>query len=291
MLRAIFRLLLHRPDQPQVDPPTDRGRTAPAKTWTEEVGEGVVATVTVSTGHHGFVSVVGESHYQDALRKLSIHLNSERVFRARLVPEANNPHDPNAVAVRADCGDQQTLGYLPRQVAKTYQSRLIVHTSPVTCAARLIGTPERALGVVLDFEDVRDALGLPRVSVDQSEMDYDAAAEYHRLNNANRKFVKETRLVEQSDLDEAVRRYKRAIDALCRCCDLAKAKGLDVYGFTLNQTDAEPIDRLTLCLVRMRRPDEAAAELEKFLELFPHARDMKLVKAARTRVNRALSRP
>ena len=146
------------------------------------------------------------------------------------------------------------------------------------------------VGVVLDFEEVRDALGLPRVSVDQSDMDYDAVGEYHRLNKANREFVKETRALERSEPTEAVGRYRRAITALCECRDLARTKGIEAYGLTLNQTDATPIDRLTRCLLKMGKTDEASSELEKFVEAFPNAREMTLVKTVRERVNRAQGR-
>jgi hypothetical protein len=122
-------------------------------------------------------------------------------------------------------------------------------------------------------------------------MDFEAAAEYHRRNDANRQFVKETRLLERSDLEAAVVRYRRAIDALCECRDMARTKGLERYGFTLNQTDAAPIDRLTLCLVKMGRANEAAAELDRFAALFPLTRGMALLERAKARVARGLELP
>lgn len=70
---------------------------------------------------------------------------------------------------------------------------------------------------------------------------------------------------------------------------MARAKGLEVYGFALNQTDAIPIDRLTRCLVNAGRLEEAAKELDKFIEEFPQARDMTLLKVARERVDIARS--
>jgi hypothetical protein len=72
--------------------------------------------------------------------------------------------------------------------------------------------------------------------------------------------------METSNLSEAVARYRQAINTLRECRDLGRAKGLDAYGFSLNQTDALPIERLAMCLVKMRRVDEAAAELDRFVE-------------------------
>lgn len=291
MLRAFLRVVFGRRDDksrssPSLTSQPPRWREAPTRTLSDDLGNGVVATMTYSTGHHGFVSVVGESHYQDVLRALVSRIGSDGVFTARLVPEPHNPHDAEAVAVCVD-GDLAKVGYLARGVAKTYHSPLARRAEPATCPARLTGVDNVTIGVVLDFEEVRVALGLPRVSVDQGDMDSDAVAEYHRLNKVNRLFVNETRQVESSDPPEAVARYRRALATLSECRELARVKGLEVYGFVLNQTDAIPIDRLTRCLVEMGKLEEAAKELNKFIEEFPHARDMTLLKAARQRVNRA----
>ena len=274
---------------PSPSPLPSRWREAPRKTLVDDIGGGIVVTTTFSTGHHGFVAVVGESHYQDALRALVGRLGSEGIFTARLVLEPTNVHDANAVAVCVNDG-RAKIGYLARGVAKSYHASLAQFGKAVVCPARLTGGDGGAIGVVLDFEPVRKALGLPSVSVDQSDMDYEATAEYHRLNNANRVFVKETRPMEESDPLEAVARYRRALVTLAECRELAQAKGLEVYGFRLNQTDATPIDRLTRCLVTMGQIEEAAKELDKFAEEFPHARDMTLLKAARERITRAARR-
>jgi hypothetical protein len=150
------------------------------------------------------------------------------------------------------------------------------------------GVDKATIGVVLDFEVVRDALGLPRVSVDHGDIDYDAAAEYQRLTKANRLFVNETRPIERSAPAEAVARYLQALANLVECRDLARVKELEVHGYTLNQTDALPLGRLTRCLVKMGRFEEATKELDKFSEDFPAARDIALVKSAREHLNRAV---
>jgi hypothetical protein len=60
------------------------------------------------------VRVVGTSHYQDALLDLSGRQGDEeiRVQKvALLVPEPDNPHDPDAIAVQID---GRLVGYLSR---------------------------------------------------------------------------------------------------------------------------------------------------------------------------------
>src|SRR3954453_2190671 len=127
MLRALFRVLFGLRDdkaKPSSQPPMaarPSWREAPTRTDTNDLGHGIVATLTYQTGHHGFVQVVGESHYQDALRTLAGRIGSDGVFTARLVPEPDNPHDPRAVAVCVD-GDLAKIGHLARDVAKVYHS-------------------------------------------------------------------------------------------------------------------------------------------------------------------------
>lgn len=304
MLRTLIRLVFGQKDhdsKPSASPlqpravsapppsaPSPRWRGAPTRTLTDDLGNGVTLTTTYATGHHGFVSLVGESHYQDALRALAVRIGSHGIFTACLVPEPSNPYDANAVVVCA--ADVGKIGYLARNVARSYHSALARRAEPVTCPARLTGMEKANLGVVLDFEEVREALGLSRVAIDQGDIDSDGSNEYHRVNRATRLLVSETRPLEQSNPTEAVARYRQALINLLQCRDLARAKGIEVYGYVMNQTDATPIDRLTRCLVQAGRVEEAAKELDKFIEEFPHARDMRLLQVARKRVDLARSR-
>ncbi|MBX5470805.1 MAG: hypothetical protein IRZ21_13030 [Thermoleophilaceae bacterium] len=70
------------------------------------------------------VEVVGESHYQQALRSICgreawTEVRHECV--ALLVPEPTNPHDPNAVMVQID---GKLVGYLSRADAVAYRPTL-----------------------------------------------------------------------------------------------------------------------------------------------------------------------
>ncbi len=70
------------------------------------------------------LEVVGESHYQDALWRAvgSISDDQENVrseFTAALVPEPDNPHDRNAIAIHIE-GRQ--VGHLSRSDARRYRA-------------------------------------------------------------------------------------------------------------------------------------------------------------------------
>lgn len=99
------------------------------------------------------ISVVGESNYQEALRRVSGAPGSgEWKFEceACLVPEPTNQHDPKAVMVQIE---GQCVGYLSRRNASVFGPRvraIIDAEGAATCTAligRGDGNPN--LGVVL----------------------------------------------------------------------------------------------------------------------------------------------
>lgn len=148
MLRSIIRLI------------TGRGKQESAAPTTVTPVVSVSGMISYSTdGHHGFVAVVGESHYQETLLQLKTALDTlERdppAFEAFLIPEPENPHDPNAVAVATPA--REKIGYLSRDVARSYHKALLKQGTLVSCPAELVGgTREKpAIGVVLDFAEVR----------------------------------------------------------------------------------------------------------------------------------------
>jgi hypothetical protein len=77
--------------------------------------------VRLAGGAH--VSVVGESHYQEAIIKtvnlspLDLLEPDHRVFQALLVREPGNKYDPNAIGVYSSVGQ---VGHLSREAALEY---------------------------------------------------------------------------------------------------------------------------------------------------------------------------
>lgn len=77
----------------------------------------------ITGGHPCAFDVVGESHYQPALRKLrnGRHMSTDNDFIADIVAEPDNPHDPNACAVYIE---GLKVGYLPRDAAADFHQQV-----------------------------------------------------------------------------------------------------------------------------------------------------------------------
>jgi len=99
---------------------------------------------------YGYLAVVGESQYQDALARIGEKIQT---CSATLLPEPSNPFDGNAVVVQID---GMTVGYLCRADARRYQRRLLALTVPMQVPAKLIGgtADKPSYGVLLDHRDV-----------------------------------------------------------------------------------------------------------------------------------------
>jgi hypothetical protein len=114
----------------------------------------------VELSSDGYCAVVGESHYQEALRatsrSCSIGRDSRPTFTAVLVPEPDNPYDSNAVAVHSSVGK---LGHLSRESAAEYREVfdevIQLGYDGGACDAYLTGgEPDKpSFGVVLQLAD------------------------------------------------------------------------------------------------------------------------------------------
>lgn len=98
-------------------------------------------------------AVVGESHYLPALQRLLPHRgkwSEELETTALLIPEPSNRHDRSAVAVQID---GNTVGYLPRDIAPSYQPLLLGLANRHSVGR----VPSRVWGGPFDY----DGLGSP----------------------------------------------------------------------------------------------------------------------------------
>lgn len=83
------------------------------------------------------VRVVGTSHYQDALLELSGRTADEEIRVEKVavfVPEPDNPHDPNAIAVHID---GRLVGYLSRDENRRWLD--VVNDHDVAAEAMIAG--------------------------------------------------------------------------------------------------------------------------------------------------------
>ena len=128
----------------------------------EEEREG---TAIILTSKSRPVDVVGESHYQDCLRQLDqgrLSTGETVAFTGILVPEPENPYDPNAVAIYGN--ESGKLGHLSRKNAVRYRpvvAALRRRDRLGACDAYLIGGREDAPTI-----EVRLHLGSPAECLD-----------------------------------------------------------------------------------------------------------------------------
>jgi hypothetical protein len=116
--------------------------------------------VTLLDGHHR-LAVVGESHYQDAIWRQAGAARGAEVrceSIAILVPEPENPFDPDAIAVVLPAGK---AGYLSREDAAQYlpglRALMAKHGAPIAVRCVIIGggyngQQAKMLGVWLDHD-------------------------------------------------------------------------------------------------------------------------------------------
>jgi hypothetical protein len=123
--------------------------------------------VSISDGRGFNLGIVGESHCQLVLRRVSDgrrERGEEVVFRAWLVPDLGNRYDPKAVVVLLD--DGKRIGHLGREWAEEYQAPLdVLYREGLApyCRAKLIGGcgDKASFGVLLDVRDPKDGLVAP----------------------------------------------------------------------------------------------------------------------------------
>lgn len=126
--------------------------------------------------------------------------------------------------------------------------------------------------------------------------DMEAVEQYWNLRNANLALIREAKAMEKTDLEEASKMYRSAIDALSTYVPLRIEKGLvgrllDEEANELGRNgELQALDRLTICLVKLGRAGEAAHHVEQYFAIY--RRDLYLKGATRIkkRVEKAISR-
>jgi hypothetical protein len=126
--------------------------------------------------------------------------------------------------------------------------------------------------------------------------DFSVLAECNRLRDANRALIESAKHTERTDLEAAASMYVRAIEAISSYVTISYEKGLVAQ--LLEEESAEQgingeleaLDRLSLCLTRLGRPEEAASRADQYFALY--RRDLRLAASERItkRIEKARSR-
>lgn len=278
MLKQILSVLFGERDAAlkQTDHP---GRLSPVQSG----GPDAAAALTMMSRYLGILKVLGDRDYQSVLSAAKGTTADERpVFMATLVPGTADHGEPHPVSVVIEGFGQ--IGYLPPDAVNGYSAR-ITGNPAVRCPVHLRGTAP-SIEAVVDLarsEGARLTAWRP-----DDHYDYDAHARFHAMRRPVLDTLQQTRMVERSDLETAIARYRVAIDAVRQHEHFAVEHNL----FALIKPGTHPkavevLDRLTLCLVRAERHHEAVAEADRYFADFPAARDSVQVEAIQVRVDRA----
>lgn len=116
------------------------------------------------------VRVVGTSHYQDPLVALSGRQADEQIRVekvAALVPEPDNPHDPNAIAIHIE---GRVVGYLAREENSRWRD--VVAMAEIGAEAMIAGKQgTTGLGVFLRLPTPTEARAQVGLGQRRSEAD------------------------------------------------------------------------------------------------------------------------
>jgi hypothetical protein len=106
------------------------------------------------------------------------------------------------------------------------------------------------------------------------QIDFEALTRFHALRDANRARIAAARELEQNDPEEAIRRYREAIDHMAEYARMKTETGLVAE---LNDPpcwdDSEALDRLTLVLSKLKRHEELVRDATAYFASYPEAKD------------------
>jgi len=128
------------------------------------------------------------------------------------------------------------------------------------------------------------------------DLDYKRLELFHTLRNANRSLIQRAKAMEKADLEKAASEYVRAINAIGQYASITYEKGL--IGQLLDEEvqefgrsgEPEALDRLTLCLTKLGRAEEAVFHVRSYFSLYPLDLQLRAAECIQKRVDKALAR-
>jgi hypothetical protein len=127
--------------------------------------------------------------------------------------------------------------------------------------------------------------------------DWDANARFHKNRNANRELMAQAKKHEAVDLEKAVELYIEAIDAIPSYAHINYTSGL--LGRVMQEDmdagrgvtgEILAIDRLSLCLVKLGRAEEAKERIAKYFNAFKRDSAYSQTEKIHKRVEKAVSK-
>lgn len=127
-------------------------------------------------------------------------------------------------------------------------------------------------------------------------IDLDALARHSKLRDANRALIREARRVEGRDIERAVAMYAQAIEAIHFYAFINYEKGLVGKLLAEDATELghtgefEALDRLTMCLLRLGRPEGAESCAQEYYSLYRRDRRARASERIAKRIGKMLGR-
>ena len=125
--------------------------------------------------------------------------------------------------------------------------------------------------------------------------DFQALDRYHKLRDANRSLIQQAKDFEKRDMVQAVKMYAEAIEAIPGYAFIDCEKGLvgQLQGEEADELgrngEIEALDRLTMCLIKLKRPAEASEHAKSYFAMY--RRDLQMAASQRIakRIEKALA--
>lgn len=126
--------------------------------------------------------------------------------------------------------------------------------------------------------------------------DFEALDRFHKLRKSNCELIASARPYEKVDPERAVSIYREAIENIADYAMITYEGGL--IGQLLEEKrselgysgELEALDRLTLCLTRLRKSSAALSAAEEYFEKFRADKSLKLAETIMRRVTKAVGR-
>ncbi len=126
--------------------------------------------------------------------------------------------------------------------------------------------------------------------------DYEKLENYHKLRDANLALIADAKAMEKTDMGAAIGMYMRAISDIDGYVDIEHESGLvgqlrrEEIAETGKWGEVVALDRLSLCLIRLGRVEDAASHAERYFGKFVADSRSATGERVRKRIEKALSK-